>query len=163
MPSRKGQKGRGGSRETPDRSRKPERSERSELEEAARRSASGSPEETTAGMVDVFRRALTLGLSGIFTTEQAFRRALGDTLPRDWVDFAVLQSERTRDEFVGRLATEVAAVLENMNLDEVIQRTLADHRIEVTAEIRLVPDGDRGSDEPGRPARVEVVRGGRRR
>lgn len=119
-----------------------------------------SVQERTALMGDLFRRALTLGLSGIFTTEQAFRRALGDTLPRDWVDFALFQSERTRDEFVGRLASEVASVLENMNLDEVIQRTLADHRIEVTAQIRLVPDTDPGSDRPGT---VKVTRGGRKR
>jgi len=54
-------------------------------------------------------------------------------------------------------------VLETMNLDEVIQRTLADHRIEVTAEIRLVPDDDRGAGKAGQAAQVKVVRGGRRR
>jgi len=167
MPSRSGnkerEKPRGGADAASERPGRGERSERAELEDAVRGEAGTAPDEPTAGMVDLFRRALTLGLSGIFTTEQAFRRALGDTLPRDWVDFAVLQSERTRDEFVGRLATEVASVLETMNLDEVIQRTLADHRIEVTAEIRLVPDEDRGSGKPGQTAQVKVVRGGRRR
>ncbi len=84
------------------------------------------------------RRAFTLGLTGLFTTEEAFRRALGDTVPKDWVDFAVDQSDRTRSEVAGRLAEEVARVVENMDLEELLRRLLAEHRVEIRAEVNLV-------------------------
>jgi len=103
------------------------------------RAGPSRPEEKGALLPDLFRRAFALGLSGIFTTEEAFRRALGDTLPRDWVDFAVEQSERTRSEFVNRLAGELARVAESMDLEEILRRVLAENRIEVKAEIRLLP------------------------
>ena len=128
---------------------------------AARGARSGSPsaKERAALLPDLFRRALTLGLSGIFTTEEAFRRALGDTLPRDWVDFALDQSERTRTEFVNRLAGELGRVVESMDLEEVARRLLAENKIELKIEVRLVPDG---AQREGRPRRsVSVVGGGR--
>ncbi len=121
------------------------------------------PEETLddrqqAFIPDLFRRALSLGLSGIFTTEETFRRALGDTLPKDWVDFTVDQSDRTRTEFVNRLAGELARVLETMDLEAMTRSVLADHTIEVKAEIRLVADSSakaksgRSEKKRGRPA-----------
>ena len=112
--------------------------------------AAGRAEEKGALLPDLFRRALALGLSGIFTTEEAFRRALGDTLPKDWVDFAVDQSERTRNEFVNRLAGELARVVESMDLEEILRRVLAEHRIEVKVEIRL-----HAEEEPPAPGRAQ--------
>jgi hypothetical protein len=123
------------------------------------RSSAASAKERAALLPDLFRRALTLGLSGIFTTEEAFRRALGDTLPRDWVDFALDQSERTRTEFVNRLAGELGRVVESMDLEEVARRLLADNKIELKIEVRLVPDEAR---REGRARRsVSVLGGGR--
>ena len=126
-------------------------------------SASGhdapSEDDKSAFFPELFRRALALGLSGIFTTEEAFRRALGDTLPKDWVDFAVDQSDRTRTEFVNRLAGELARTLESIDLDAVLRRLLTENSLEVKAEIRLRPDapGKRGS------AGIQVVGGGKRK
>lgn len=121
-----------------------------------------SDEDQLALLPDLFRRALTLGLSGIFTTETAFRRALGDTLPRDWVDFAVDQSDRTRAQFVEKLASEIAGVLEAMDVDEIIRRTLAEHKVEVKAEIRLVPEAEKGRKDLG-SMRVTMAGGGKRK
>lgn len=109
---------------------------------------------------DLFRRALALGLSGIFTTEEAFRRALGDTLPKDWVDFAVDQSDRTRTEFVNRLAGEMARVLEAMDLEGMTRSMLADHKIEVKAEIRLVADSERDTRSEQESGKKKKTRGG---
>lgn len=123
--------------------------------------AAGTREERMALLPDLFRRALTLGLSGIFTTEEAFRRALGDTLPRDWVDFAVDQSERTRAEFAQRMASEMARVLESMDLEEILKRTLAENRIEIKAEIKLVPESGASSRSARPKGRVSAVGGAR--
>lgn len=122
------------------------------------RGAAGG-KDRAALLPDLFRRALGLGLSGIFTTEEAFRRALGDTLPRDWVDFAVDQSERTRTEFVSRLAGELARVVESMDLEEMVRRLLAENRVELKIEMRLVPDETR---REGRTRRAVSVLGGGR-
>jgi hypothetical protein len=121
--------------------------------------AAQAARDRAALLPDLFRRALALGLSGIFTTEEAFRRALGDTLPRDWVDFAVDQSERTRSEFVNRLAGELARVVETMDLEEIARRLLSENRVELKIEMRLVPGETR---REGRARRSVSVVGGSR-
>ncbi|MDH3521618.1 MAG: hypothetical protein OEM49_14290 [Myxococcales bacterium] len=88
------------------------------------------------------RRALTLGLSGLFVTEEAFRRALGETLPKDWIDFMVEQSRRTRAEVVDRLGAEVGRALQNTDLAAVLAQLLEGRSIEINAEIRLHPRGE---------------------
>ena len=95
---------------------------------------------------DLLRRALTVGFSGFFLTETAIRKALGDTLPKDWIDFAIDQSERTRAEFIERMAFEVARSLENVDLATVLTRLLEGRTLEVKAELRLGPK-DGGSGE----------------
>lgn len=118
---------------------------------------------------DLVRRAFTLGLSGLFTTEEAFRRALGETVPKDWVDFAVGQSDRTRSELTGRLAEEVARVIENLDLEDLLRRLLLEHRVEIRAELNLVerePDAGSGGSrkkKAGSGSKVKVVGGGKRR
>ena len=146
----------------------PDRKGSKEGSGAKRRTASAreTQDERMALLPDLFRRAFTLGLSGIFTTEEAFRRALGDTVPRDWVDFAVDQSERTRSDFTKRMAGEMGRVIESMDLEAILRSVLADHRVEVKAEIQLVPrepaeTGRRGGKAAkSAAAKVAIVRGG---
>ena len=100
------------------------------------------PEESGAGgrlpaLPELARRALSLGLSGFFLTEETIRKALGDTLPRDWTDFAVEQSERTRREFLERLSFEIAQSLEKVDVASVLRELLEGRTLEVRAEIRL--------------------------
>ena len=127
-------------------------------------SNSSTQDERAALLPELFRRAFTLGLSGIFTTEEAFRRALGDTVPRDWVDFAVDQSDRTRSDFTSKMAEEMARVIESMDLEAVLRSVLADHRVELKAEIQLLPrekeQSSRKSGKSGAAAKVSIVRGG---
>jgi len=128
-------------------------------------SSASTQEERAALLPELFRRAFTLGLSGIFTTEEAFRRALGDTVPRDWVDFAVGQSERTRSDFTSKMAEEMARVIESMDLEAILRSVLADHRVELKAEIQFVPrekkQSGRKSGKSPAAAKVAIVRGGR--
>jgi hypothetical protein len=119
--------------------------------------ASATPSSDRASPVfDVVRRALTLGLSGLFTTNEVMRRAVGDAIPRDWVDFAVDQSERTRADFIERLAGELARTIESIDLAGLAEKLLEGRVIEVNAQIQLHPKGARG----GGPAfRLAVVKG----
>ena len=120
--------------------------------------------EDRAILPEFMRRALTLGLSGLFTTEEAFRRALGDTVPKDWVDFAADQSDRTRSELAGRLAEELARVVESMDLEELLRALLTEHRVEIRAELNLVArEPETGAARGKVSSEVKVVRGGRRK
>ncbi len=98
-------------------------------------------DENSGGRLPAFpelvRRVLTLGLSGFFLTEEALRKALGDTLPKDWTDFASEQSERTRKEFLERLSYEIAQSLEKIDLAAILEQLLEGRTLEVKAQIRL--------------------------
>jgi hypothetical protein len=100
------------------------------------------------GLPDLLRRGLALGLSGLFLTEEAVRKAFGDTVPRDWMDFVTEQSARTRSEFLERLSAELARVLESVDLVQLLDAVVTGRTIEVKAEIRI---GERDRErEPSR-------------
>ncbi len=93
--------------------------------------------EHKPALPDFARRALSIGLSGFFLTEETIRKALGDTLPKDWMDFATEQSERTRKEFLERLSFEIAQSMQQMDLAAIMREILEGRTLEVKAEIRL--------------------------
>ena len=117
-------------------------------------------EARAAGMPDLLRRALTAGLSGILNTNEAVRRAVGEAMPREWVEFAVDQSERTRSEFIERLAGELARTLESLELVDMAERFFEGRTIEVKAQIQLLP---REGRMRAKGVSVDVTRPGRRR
>ena len=90
---------------------------------------------------DLARRALSIGLSGFFLTEETIRKALGDTLPKDWQDFAIEQSDRTRRDFVERLSFEIGQALQNADIARILTELLEGRTLEVKAEIRLAEKG----------------------
>jgi hypothetical protein len=92
---------------------------------------------------ELVRKAFSFGFSGFFLTEEAIRKALGDTIPKDWTDFAVDQSERARREFLERLSFEIAQSLEKIDVAAVLRELLEGRTLEVRAEIRL------GEKQPG--------------
>lgn len=89
---------------------------------------------------DLLRRGLTLGFTGVFMTEEAVRRALGDSVPRDLIEYFVAQSDRTRAELLDRLSREFGRVLSSLDPAEVARRLLEGRTVEVKASFRLVPD-----------------------
>lgn len=113
---------------------------------ASARPGSGGGESGGArnAIPELMRKALSVGFSGFFLTEAAVRKALGDTLPRDWVDFAVEQSERTRAEFLERLSHELARSLEGLDLGSALAELLEGRTLEIKAQIRLGPKREGG-------------------
>ncbi len=102
------------------------------------------PEESLGAIPELMRRAIALGLTGFFTTEEAVRRALGDTLPKDWTDTIAESSDRTRSEFLDKLSREIARTLKEVDLAAVLQRLLEGQTLTVNAEIRLGNDSGTG-------------------
>ena len=103
---------------------------------------------------DLLRRGLTLGFTGFFLTEEAVRKALGESVPRDLMDFILTQSERTRAEFLDRISKEFARAFSVFDPVELAKQLLEGHSIEVNAKIRLVPSSsEEEENEPTRPRR----------
>lgn len=100
----------------------------------------GADEARLPSLPELMRRVFSLGLSGFFLTEEAVRKALGDTVPREWTDFAVDQSERTRKEFIERLTYEMARSFESVDMAAVLRELLEGRTLEIHAEVRLGPD-----------------------
>ena len=97
---------------------------------------------------DLLRRGLTVGFTGLFMTEEALRRALGDSMPRDWMEFMIEQSERTRAELLDRLSREFGRVIAAFDPVEIARRLLDGQTLEVTARIRLQNGGRKRTAEP---------------
>lgn len=108
---------------------------------------------------DFLRKSLSLGFTGLFMTEEAVRKAFGDKVPRDWVDFFVAQGDRTRAELVDRLSVEFGRVLSAMDPVETLKRLVDGQTIEVSAKIRFAQD-DRKNQKPGVSADVRAGRTG---
>ena len=103
------------------------------------------PASSRGPIPELMRRAIALGLTGFFTTEEAVRRALGDTVPKDWTDYLAESSDRTRSEFLERLSHEIGHVLENVDIAAVLHQLLEGRTLKVNAEFQL-------SDREGKPA-----------
>ena len=101
------------------------------------------------GIPELMRRAIAMGLSGFFFTEEAIRKALGETMPKDLQDFAIDQSRRTRADFLERLSYEIGRTLENVDIAAVLAQLLEGRTLEVKASIRLRDEKDmKGGAEP---------------
>jgi hypothetical protein len=107
---------------------------------------------------DFVRKAIAAGFSGFFFTEETIRKALGDTLPKEWADFAADQGDRARGEFLDRLGQEMGRAFASLDYADVIGRLLDGRTLEVTARIRRSADGDEGE---GR-TRLRIGTGGER-
>jgi hypothetical protein len=104
--------------------------------------ASGEDSESSGGVPDLIRRFAALGLSGFFTTETALRKALGDTVPQDWVDFAAGQGERTRQELMERMSSELGRMMQNVDLGDLLEQLLEGRTISINARVRLEPKSE---------------------
>jgi hypothetical protein len=97
------------------------------------------PAESSGPIPDIVRKALAMGLTGFFSTEQTIRKAVGDTLPQEWIDFVAGQSERTRSDFTDAIAAEFGRSLKTIDLTKMADQLLTGRTLDVSARIRLLP------------------------
>ena len=122
------------------------------------RDANPEPAADASGrMPDLLRRALGLGFAGLFSGEEFLRKTLGDTVPREWLEFATEQSERARRELAERVSSELGKSLQSVDLRELAERLLQGHTVEVSARIRFLPRAEEEA-EAGHSVRVRVAR-----
>ncbi len=102
----------------------------------------GSSPERGLGISDVLRKAVVTGLSAAIMTEEGVRSVFKELkLPKDAVSSALEQAERGRGEIVRIVNEEVRRFLDSPALKREIARALSNVTIELTARIRLNPDG----------------------
>ena len=102
-------------------------------------------EEALGALPDLVRRAVAMGLTGFFSTEEAVRRAVGQTVPKDWTKFLAETSDRTRAAFLDRLTREIGRVLEGVDFAAVIREYLDSRDLTMKAELQFRAKGDSGS------------------
>lgn len=88
-------------------------------------------------------------------TEEALRKALGDSVPRDVLEFLLDQSQRMRAEFLDRISREFGRVLDRIDPVEVARRLLEGRTVEVSARFRLVPKRGARRDDDDEDEEVE--------
>ncbi len=113
------------------------------------------------GLADGVKKALLAGVGALFMTEEGARRLARDwKLPKDVASFLGQQATTAKDEVLRLFGDEIRRFLESDSLRKEFLKSLADHTIEIRAEIRLRPAGE----APPRPevtAEVKARRGGK--
>jgi hypothetical protein len=111
------------------------------------------------GLADGVKKALLAGVGALFMTEEGARRLARDwKLPKDVASFLGQQATTAKDEVLRLFGEEIRRFLESDSLRKEFLKALADHTIEIRAEIRLRSAGD----APPRPevtAEVKPRRG----
>ena len=111
---------------------------------------SSSPDPEGGFFPDLLRRTLTLGFTGFFMTEEAIRKALGDSVPKDALEYVLEQSERMRSDFLDRMSREFGRAMDQMDTAEMLARLLEGRTIEVSARFRILTDHEDDKDDDER-------------
>lgn len=109
---------------------------------------------------DLVKRTVTAGLGAAFATEGGIRRLAGElSLPKELAQSLLASADSTKDRVVEIIAREVREFLENLNLNDVLVKTLTQLSFEIRTEIRFVPnDQAPGGVKPEIKRKVAVKR-----
>jgi hypothetical protein len=109
-----------------------ERAESQRLDEGLRQRLEGLVPE-------LLRRTFYAGLGAVFTTEEGVRRLATEfSLPKDVARYLIQQAQTTKNELFRIVAAEIRGFLENLNLNEELQRLLTSLSFEIKTEIRFI-------------------------
>ena len=111
------------------------------------------------------KRTFAAGMGAVFTTEEGIRRLTKEmTLPKEVAGYLVDTASSTKDEVMDTISREVREFLGSVNLTDEIAKILTTLSLEVTTEIRFVPNSKKlGGVEPDVDAKVSLARRPRRR
>ncbi len=99
---------------------------------------------------ELVKRVAVAGLGALFMTEEGIRSLAGQLkLPKEVLGFIVSQAEKTKDDIGRVVSDEVRRFLQSEKLREEFLKLLAGTTIEITAQVRLMPDKPHGEAKPG--------------
>jgi hypothetical protein len=98
----------------------------------------------SGGVPDMLRRAMVAGLGAVFMTEEGIRALVRDLkLPKEVMGFVVGQAEKSKGELIRVVSEELRRFFDSPALRHEIIKLLSEVTIEVKAEVRLKPEGDK--------------------
>ena len=99
---------------------------------------------------ELVKRMAVAGLGALFLTEEGIRSLAGQLkLPKEVLGFIVSQAEKTKDDIGRVVSDEVRRFLQSEKLREEFLKLLTGTTIEITAQVRLMPDKPHGDTKPG--------------
>ncbi len=99
---------------------------------------------------ELVKRMAVAGLGALFLTEEGIRSLAGQLkLPKEVLGFIVSQAEKTKDDIGRVVSDEVRRFLQSEKLREEFLKLLTGTTIEITAQVRLMPDKPHGDAKPG--------------
>lgn len=95
---------------------------------------------------DFVRKALMTGIGAVFMTEEGVRNALGDNikLPKEAMSYIMGQADRTKRELIHTLARELRTFLDGLEVEDLVQKSLAGATFEINTTIRVIPADEGG-------------------
>ena len=95
------------------------------------------------GGLDMVKRAVLTGMGALFMTEEGIRGFVGDMkLPKEALGFLMSQADKTRNEVARVVTQEMRRFLESDTLRREMMKLLGSMTLEVTASIKLKPNGE---------------------
>ena len=92
---------------------------------------------------DLVRRAAAAGLGAALATEEGLRKLASDLpLPKEVATYLLNTADVTKDKVVEIIAREVREFLQNVNLNEILVKTLTQLSFEIKTEIRFIPNDE---------------------
>ncbi len=93
-------------------------------------------EDKDIKLSDLFKKAVSTGVSAAFMTEEAIRNTLKD-LPvnKETVNSLIQNAISTKTEFIGSIKTELKSYLDKIEISKEVDRVLQKYDFEVTAKI----------------------------
>jgi len=92
---------------------------------------------------DLVRKAAAAGLGAALATEEGIRKLASDLpLPKEVASYLLNTADVTKDKIVEIIAREVREFLENVNLNEILVKTLTQLSFEIKTEIRFIPNNE---------------------
>ena len=108
---------------------------------------------------EMVRKAVITGLGALFMTEEGVRALVKELkLPKEIVGFITSQADRTKTEVTRIIGEEIRRFFESAQLRQEFMKLLSTMTIEIRADVRLRPDGER-SVEPEIKLHETRVRG----
>jgi hypothetical protein len=99
---------------------------------------------------ELVKRVAVAGLGALFMTEEGIRSLAGQLkLPKEVLGFIVSQAEKTKDDIGRVVSDEVRRFLQSEKLREEFLKLLTGTTIEITAQVRLMPEKPQGDAKAG--------------
>ncbi|AKU90899.1 hypothetical protein [Vulgatibacter incomptus] len=117
-------------------------------------------EGTRPRATELLRKAVLSGVGALFMTEEGLRSMLKDLkLPKDVLNGALVQADKTKGELLRLVGAELRSFLQSSKVRDDVLAMLSQLTLEVRAEVAIKPRGETASAfEPDVKGKVTVKR-----